>query len=112
MAKYVIKFSPDYCATSLWAVNDNALSDFGNFIEYEDVGLPANLIERLNNFDDSVMGLIDWDNPGGDCPLTYEERNKLYEEGIRLLQLVRDELGTDYEVIDGLDWIKPKLNNG
>lgn len=111
MAKYVIKFFPEYFSTSLWAVSENAYSDLGYSIRYETVGLPTDLIERLNKFDDSILGLIDWSDPGGDCPLTYEEQNKIYEEGIQLLQLVRDELGTDYEVIDMLDWIKPEINN-
>ena len=111
MAKYIIKFDPDYFATSLWGDNDNAHSDLGCNIRYETVGLSAGLINRLKKFDDSVFGLIDWSNPGGDCPLTYEERSKIYEEGKQLLQLVRDELGTDYEVIDMLGWIKPEINN-
>ena len=108
MAKYVIDFNPEYGTTSLWSVSDNT-KDLGCTIEYEDVGLSADLIERLEKFDESINYLLDY--PGAPCPLTYEEQNKIYEEGKQLLQLVRDELGTDYEVMDGLDWIKPELNN-
>lgn len=28
--------------------------------------------------------------------------------GLRLLELVRQELGDDFEVLDGLEWIRPE----
>lgn len=107
MAKYVIRFMPEYHATSLWPVSENAYADLGTPIAYKTVGLSADLIERLETFDEHILTMIDWDDPGGDCPLTNEERTRLYQEGTALLQMVRTELGTAYEVIDALDWIKP-----
>ena len=47
MAKYIIRFMPEYCATSLWAGNDEARAAFGSPIEYSDVHLPEELIRRL-----------------------------------------------------------------
>lgn len=111
MAKYVLRFSPDYFATSLWAVNNNADSDLGANINYEDLGLSAELIKRLEKFDDSIFDIIDWSNPGGDSPLTEDERNQIYLEGLSLLELVRTELGKDFEVENDLDWINPKQND-
>ncbi|MCH5268502.1 MAG: hypothetical protein J1E62_09175 [Lachnospiraceae bacterium] len=106
MAKYTIKFMPEYYETSLWPVSDNAYDDFGIPIQYEDVPLTNALVERLEKFDCSILGLIDWGNPGGACPLSAEERKAIYNEGQALLQLVKEELGGEYEVIDGLDWVK------
>ena len=53
MAKYIIRFMPEYCATSLWAGNDEARAAFGSPIEYSDVHLPEELIRRLEDFDDA-----------------------------------------------------------
>lgn len=106
MAKYTIKFMPEYNTTSLWPVSDNSYDELGVPISYEKVSLSKSLVERLEKFDDSILGLIDWDNPGGECSLSAEERNKIYEEGQALLQFVRAELGEEYEVIDALDWVK------
>ena len=107
MAKYVIRFMPEYHATSLWACNDDAYSDLGINIEYEKVGLSQELINQLEKFDDGVMDIIDWSDPGGESPLTSEEQMALYNEGCRLLELVRKELGDEFEVENELGWIKP-----
>lgn len=107
MAKYVIRFSPEYGATSLWPDNDAARSDLGMPIEYKKVNLSEDLILRLEKFDERVMGIIDWSEPNGPSPLSKEERMRLYYEGVQLLGMVRKELGNDYEVRYGLDWIYP-----
>jgi hypothetical protein len=107
MAKYVIRFSPEYRATSLWPDNDAARSDLGMPIEYKKVNLSEDLILRLEKFDEGVMGIIDWSEPNGPSPLSKEERMRLYYEGVQLLGMVRKELGNDYEVRYGLDWIYP-----
>ena len=107
MAKYVIRFSPEYGETSLWPDNDAARSDLGMPIEYKKVNLSEDLILRLEKFDEGVMGIIDWSEPNGPSPLSKEERMRLYYEGVQLLGMVRKELGNDYEVRYGLDWIYP-----
>ena len=107
MAKYVIRFMPDYSCTSLWPDNEKAREDFGMPIEYTAVNLSAELIQCLERFDDRVMDLIDWSNPAGPSPLTKEEQLQLYNEGKTLLEMVRGELGSDFEVIDKLGWIYP-----
>lgn len=107
MAKYVIRFMPEYSSTSLWPDNDKARADFKMPIEYSTVGLSSELIQRLKRFDDRVMDIIDWSDPAGPSPLTKEEQIQLYNEGKTLLEMVRAELGSDFEVIDKLGWIYP-----
>ncbi len=51
------------------------------------------------------MDLVDWNDPHNDCPLTEEERLSLFNRGKELLDLVRFELGKDFQVQDDLDWI-------
>ena len=107
MAKYVIRFSPEYGATSLWPENDAARSDLGMPIQYRKVNLSEDLILRLEKFDESVMNIVDWAEPNGPSPLAKEEQMKIYHEGVQLFDLVRKELGSDYEVLNRLDWIYP-----
>lgn len=107
MAKYIIRFMPEYCATSLWAGNDEARAAFGSPIEYSDVHLPEELIRRLEDFDDRVMGIIDWSEPNGPSPMTKEEQLQLYHDGQELIAHVREVLGPDFEVLNELDWIYP-----
>jgi len=106
MKKYTIKFMPEYNATSLWAVSDSAYEELGINIKYEKVKLSSDLHERLVKFDERIFELVDWDNPGGESPLTAEERTSIWDEGQLLLERIRTELGDDYEVVDELGWIK------
>ena len=106
MKKYTIKFMPEYNATSLWSVSDSAYEDLGIGIKYKRLNLSEELIEKLEKFDESIMGLIDWDNPGGESPLSYDEREALWKQGQILLEEIRIELGEDFEVTDESDWIK------
>jgi len=106
MKKYTIKFMPEYNATSLWAVSDSAYEDLGIGIKYKKLNLSEELIEKLEKFDDCIMGLIDWKNPGGESPLSAEERESIWNEGQLLLERIRAELIDDFEIIDESDWIK------
>lgn len=108
MAKYIIRFLPEYSSTCLWPESKNSYEDFDIPISYESVNLSSELIKQLEAFDDSIMDILDWSNPGGPSPLSKDERMQIYNEGVRLLELVRKELGNDFEVINELDWIYPK----
>lgn len=105
--KYVIRFSPDYNATSLWPDNELAMATFNMPIIYNEVGLSDAVIAELKRFDNSIMGIIDWDNPGGASPLSRDERMEIYNEGKRLYQLVKKELDDGFEVIECLEWLNP-----
>ncbi len=107
MSRYTIRFDPEYFATSLWSVSDSAKSEFGCNIAYEKLGLSEELIQRLENFDDRVMNIIDWSNPKNDSPITLDEQRQLYRDGKQLLTEVSAELGGEFEVLDSLDWIDP-----
>lgn len=106
MKKYTIKFMPEYNATSLWAVSDSAYEDLGVGIKYKRLNLSEELIDKLEEFDKRIMVLIDWDNPGGESQLNYDEREVLWKKGQLLLEEIRIELGEDFEVTDESDWIK------
>lgn len=107
MSKYVLRYNPDYFSTSLWPYNDNAQNDFSLPIQYSELALSKSLVASLEKFDDKILSIIDWDDPSAPSPLSLEERLDIYTEGKKLLELVRMELGEEFEIIDCLDWINP-----
>lgn len=106
MKKYTIKFMPEYNATSLWAVSNSAYEDLGIGIKYKKLKLSKDLIDKLELFDERIMGLIDSENPGGESPLSSEERESIWNEGQLLLERIRAELLDEFEIIDESGWIK------
>ena len=108
MKKYILRFFPEYFTTSLWGYNEAAKDKYDLSIEYSDLGLSPLLISDLEKFDDSIMDVIDWGDPGGLSPLSVSERMAIYNEGQRLLALIRNELNDDFEIIDCSDWVKPE----
>ena len=109
MPKYTIKFMPEYSSTSLWSGNDITRTAHGINIEYSSLNLSEALIMRLKEFDNRILGIIDWSDPSAPSPLTKAEQLQIYNEGVLLLEMVRKELGNDYEVIDEHGWIYPGL---
>lgn len=106
MKKYTIRFMPEYFATSLWSYSDNSYKNFGTNIKYQKLNLSKELIEELEKFDDSVLDIVDWNNPGGGSPLSSVERVAIWNQGQILLARIRAELTDDFEVIDASDWVK------
>lgn len=104
--KYIIRFSPDYGATSLWPVNEEAKKCFSMPIKYEELLISDSLKMGLEKFDNCVMNTIDWNNPGNQSLISGEEVQMIYENGLKLIQLLREELGHEYEIIEDFDWIK------
>ena len=49
--------------------------------------------------------MMDWSDPHNESLMSKEERYELLNRGKKLLELIRTELGPDYEVQDDLDWI-------
>lgn len=100
-----VKFLPEYFATSVWIKSKDIFKPIG---EYNRLPLSEQLIKELEKFDDAVMDILDWSNPGGESPMSFEERRDLYELAKDLCRRVQDELGGDYNVIDRTGWLEPK----
>lgn len=100
-----VKFLPEYFTTSVWIKLEDI---FVPVEEYDKLPLSEQLIKELEKFDDAVMDILDWSNPGGKSPMSFEERRNLYELAENLCRRVQDELGGDYNVIDRTGWLKPK----
>ena len=91
--KIKLLFQPDYGATSIC---DKEGAYYEN---YDELPLSLELKKELEIFDESI-----WEFISG---ITAQRQREIYENGLRLFNLVKLELGDDYEVIELLDWIKP-----
>ena len=109
MAKYLLYFSPEYFETSLSSKNKAADDAFGwGPIDYDKLPLSPELVKLLQKFDNHCVGILDWSDPGKGDIRPQDEAEEYYRTGLKLLEMVRAELGSDFEVIDGLEWIRPK----
>lgn len=98
----IMKFSPEYGTTCLWICEN----DLYEPADYEELRLPEELIRELAAFDEGIMGLIDWKDPGGPSPMSSQERERLYRQGYRLFEKTREVLKDRFEVVNEMDWIK------
>ena len=106
-------FSPEYDATCIWSSNRAAFDRFGSGgIDYDALQLSAELVKKLEKFDRRCLDIIDWSDPGAGDIRPKDEQEAYLMTGLRLLEMVRAELGGEYEVLDGLDWIRPHDENG
>ena len=99
-----VRFHPEYFITSLTIKEDIFLRT-----EYKKLPLSEQLIAELESLDREIANVIDWDNPGGESPMTYEESKKLYEFAKALCIKAQEELGENYNVIDCSDWLNPDV---
>ena len=83
-----ILFFPEYAATSFW-------DDEGCNVCYEEFDLSENLIKELEEFDNSYWEFLE--------PISEERVQEIYKNGLRLYNLVVEELKDKYEVINRLD---------
>lgn len=93
--KKKLLFSPEYGVTSLSDKNG------AYFTTYEGLPLSSELIEQLEEFDESIWAFLP------DSHATQQRLEEIYENGLRLYKCVVKELGNEYEVIELLDWINP-----
>lgn len=99
-----IKFMPEYFAESLWTKP----KDIFEPTDYNKFPLSEQLIGELEKLDDMIMDIIDWNDPAGESPMSFEERIDLYELAKDLCMRVQEELGDGYNVIDCTDWLNPQ----
>ena len=93
--KKKLLFSPEYGVTSLSDKNG------AYFTTYEGLPLSSELIEQLEEFDESIWAFLP------DSHATQQRLEEIYVNGLRLYKCVVKELGNEYEVIELLDWINP-----
>jgi hypothetical protein len=101
MAKYLLRyfFDPgaDIC---LWSSNDDALREFGYPVDARKLPLPENTWRRITHLAAWYDTSIDWNYPSDPSPWDESERQRFNSESQKLLAVLREQLGSDFEVED------------
>lgn len=104
MAKYVLIYSPGYFETCLWARNDAAAALYGERgIQYSQLPLSEKLTAILQRLDQGCLNPLEGTGADSDLPLDDPKRLHMLTRAM-ILGMIRDELGSDYEVRGALGW--------
>jgi len=95
--RYFFDPGSDIC---LWAANDAARVRFGYPIGAKDMPIPENTWRRVLCLCRWYDTSIDWNYPPDPSPWDEAERARFNAEAQKLLMLLRDQLGPEYEIID------------
>lgn len=101
MAIYRLRFFFDAgSGVCLWADNHEARESFGYAVKSDDLPLEPSTEARLERLIAWYDESIDWDDPGTAWPWSDEEQARFDAEAQAILALLRQELGTEYEIED------------
>lgn len=90
-----IKLMADYQCYPLWGV---ALDDLGD-ISPDELPISAELKISLNEWADRFDAILNLDDPASSSFNSAEEEELFINEGYKLAQRLRNELGAEYEII-------------
>lgn len=102
---YQIRFFYDWgCDSPFWCGNDTTRDRFGvGPIEPEELGLNTEISEQLRALAAWRDTALDWSDPLGPSPWEQEECDRFDTAVRKLLELIRSELGEEYEIIRDRD---------
>ena len=101
MAKYSLRFFFDPGAgVCLWAGNDAAKERFEYAVDLSQLPLPENSRRRALHVCYWYDTCIDWNRPSGQSPWDAAERNRFNVEAQKLLSMLREQLGPNFEIVD------------
>jgi len=84
----------------LWAGNDAAESRFGSAIDPQSLPLPENTWRRVAYLCAWYDTRIDWSYPPNPSTWDFAEEERFKSEAQRLLALLREQLGQEFEIED------------
>ncbi|GHO84838.1 hypothetical protein [Dictyobacter formicarum] len=104
--QYVIRYRFEWLGECFWSANDEARGRFGYAIFPEMLPLSEQTIERTNELMAWHDQALNWDYPPDPGPWRQEECERFNYAARELLNAVRQELGSNFEVID--DFVEEK----
>src|SRR5262245_57775752 len=99
MPTYRLRYFFDPGAGCLWSGNDAARDRFGYAIDASSLALPENTWRRVAYLCSWYDTSIDWNDPPN-SPWDAAERERFNSEAQRVLALLREQLGPEFEVVD------------
>jgi hypothetical protein len=105
---YSLRFFYDYTGFCLWSNNSKAIERFGYAIDHnQNLGLSEDVILKTNLMLDWFLKSINMDDPTAPCDWSKDECDWFNQETQILLNLLRNNLGQDFEIIDESRLIEP-----
>jgi hypothetical protein len=99
--KYQLRYFFDPGAgICLWSANDAARERFDYPVDASKLSLPENTWRRLLYLCRWYDTSIDWSYPPDPSPWDQAERQRFKAEAQRVLSLLRQELGPEFEIVD------------
>ena len=98
-------FSPDH-TVCLWSSNDEANRRFGYPVNLEDLPISSFLRDKALKLMEHYDTSFDWDYLPGPSPWSETTTLEFHISAQELLLLFRNELGSDYEILDQSDTFK------
>ncbi|WP_425419456.1 hypothetical protein [Oricola indica] len=89
-----VKLMADYDCWPLWGMDGD---DIGN-LDPAGLGLSSGLVARLAHWSEAYDARLDRTDPAGSPQTSPEDTSRFEREGLELWRLVREELGSGYEV--------------
>lgn len=101
MAEYRLRFFFDPGAgVCLWADSDATRKQFDYPVDARNLPLPEDTRRRVSSACAWFDTGIDWDYPPGASPWDQEERERFNVAAQELLTLLREQLGSEFEIVD------------
>lgn len=93
------RFSPMF-GICLWSSNAEAVAKFDYGVDSSTLPVPENTWRRMLYLSAWWDTSIDWNYPPDPSPWDDEERRRFNVEAQKMLALLREQLGADFEIVD------------
>ena len=97
---YIIRYWFDWRAGCFWSANDETRERFGYPIVPVALPLSAGTLKRVNALTDWHDQTLNWDYPPDPGPWRQDECDRFHQAAKDLLEIVRQELEEEFEIID------------
>lgn len=105
---YSLRFFYDYTGFCLWSHNAKAREKFGYAIDHnQSLDLSEEIINKINQMIEWFVKSINMDDPTARCDWSKNECELFNQETQNLLNLLRNKLGQDFEIIDESTLVEP-----
>ena len=106
MQKYRIKYFFDYECSCLWSADDATKKRFDYPISPESLPLSKDSLKKIEEACRFFDTRLDWNDPGGPSPWKKEDCEKFNKISKELFELIKNELGEKFEIINEQSEIK------
>jgi hypothetical protein len=100
MSKYRLRYFFDYGGPCLWAANDTARDRFDYSIDLAELPLSPETIQTAKEIGAWFDQSLNWDYPPDPGPWRQDECDRFNRATADLLNRIRQELGSEFEVVN------------